>query len=60
MRNSKALFAAGAALALLATPAWAHPSTSVHFHVGQVIPLLTLGAALVAAVMRRRSRSRTG
>jgi len=59
MSNLKA-FTACAAMLLLATPAWAHPSARVHLHVDQVIPVLTLGAALVAALLLRRTRPRAG
>ncbi len=60
MRYWKSVFTACGALALLVTPAWAHPSTSFHVHGDELVPMLALAAALGALLVLRRFRSRAG
>ncbi len=59
MRYLKSVFTACGALALLVTPAWAHPSISFHVHNDELVPLLALAAAVGAALALRRFRSHT-
>lgn len=57
MRHCKRICTACGALALLATPALAHPASTVHVHSDGLVPLLA-SVAVLAAVLLLRSRSR--
>jgi MYXO-CTERM domain-containing protein len=49
-----------AALVLGTTPAWAHPSSTPHFHGGEISLLLVMAAGLGGLWLLRRRTSRAG
>ena len=54
----KRILSACGAVALLATPAWAHASSSFHVHSEDMVLLLIVAGALGAALAFWRARSR--
>jgi hypothetical protein len=57
MRRWKEVAAAGGAMLVPVTPLWAHSERAIHFHAGEILPLLALAAALAVFLVRRRSRA---
>lgn len=57
MRTIGRVLTALCGVASLATPAWAHPSTTVHVHPGDVVPLAIVTAVVGAVLLLRRARA---
>ena len=57
MRRWREVVAAGGALLFPLTPLWAHPERAIHFHAGEILPLLATAAVLAVLLVRRRFRA---
>jgi len=57
MRRWKEVAAAAGAMLVPVTPLWAHPERAIHFHAGEILPLLVTAAVLAVLLVRRRLRA---